>query len=192
MRSYDLSTADRRTRGALRLHLNENTAGCSPAVLAALRTIERDDIALYPDYGPIIEACRSGGSAWRPAGCSSPTGSTKASTPSAQAARTRPPDAASRSRHRRAGVRDVRGVRGSGRPRRRRGFRRSRTSRFPLATAARARSRRRHASDLPDRSEQPDRVWPFRPAPSSAIADAAPHAHRAASTKPTPTSAAAR
>ena len=45
------------TKGALRLHLNENTAGCSPAVIEALRTIERDVIALYPDYGPAIAAC---------------------------------------------------------------------------------------------------------------------------------------
>lgn len=44
------------TKGALRLHLNENTAGCSPAVIDALRTIDRDTIALYPDYGPITTA----------------------------------------------------------------------------------------------------------------------------------------
>ena len=37
----------------LRLHFNENTAGCSPAVLDALRSIGRDDVSLYPDYGPI-------------------------------------------------------------------------------------------------------------------------------------------
>lgn len=36
--------------GALRLHLNENTAGCSPAVLAALAALSREDIAFYPDY----------------------------------------------------------------------------------------------------------------------------------------------
>lgn len=42
--------------GALRLHLNENTAGCSPAVLAALRSIERLDTAFYPDYAPITAA----------------------------------------------------------------------------------------------------------------------------------------
>jgi len=40
-------------RDGLRLHLNENTAGCSPAVLAALRSIERTDTAFYPDYGPV-------------------------------------------------------------------------------------------------------------------------------------------
>jgi len=40
-------------RDGLRLHLNENTAGCSPAVLAALRAIERTDTAFYPDYGAV-------------------------------------------------------------------------------------------------------------------------------------------
>lgn len=39
--------------GALRLHLNENTAGCSPKVLEALRALGRDDIALYPDYDAV-------------------------------------------------------------------------------------------------------------------------------------------
>jgi histidinol-phosphate aminotransferase len=38
----------------LRLHLNENTAGCSPAVLAALHAITREDAACYPDYRPVI------------------------------------------------------------------------------------------------------------------------------------------
>ena len=39
--------------GALRLHLNENTAGCSPKVLEALRALGRNDIALYPDYDAV-------------------------------------------------------------------------------------------------------------------------------------------
>lgn len=39
--------------GALRLHYNENTAGCSPAVLAALRAMTAADIANYPDYTAI-------------------------------------------------------------------------------------------------------------------------------------------
>jgi histidinol-phosphate aminotransferase len=34
----------------MRLHLNENTAGCSPAVLAALRALGRGDAGFYPDY----------------------------------------------------------------------------------------------------------------------------------------------
>lgn len=42
-------------RKGLRLHLNENTAGCSPAVLAAIRSIERTDTALYPDYRHVTE-----------------------------------------------------------------------------------------------------------------------------------------
>jgi histidinol-phosphate aminotransferase len=37
----------------LRLHLNENTAGCSAAVLAALRTLERTDAAFYPEYAAV-------------------------------------------------------------------------------------------------------------------------------------------
>ncbi len=40
-------------REGLRLHLNENTAGCSPAVLAALQGIGRTETAFYPDYGRI-------------------------------------------------------------------------------------------------------------------------------------------
>lgn len=36
--------------GGLRLHLNENTAGCSPAVLETLRAMTRLDAAFYPDY----------------------------------------------------------------------------------------------------------------------------------------------
>ena len=42
----------------LRLHLNEHTAGCSPAVLAAIRDIERQDVGRYPDYAPVTDACR--------------------------------------------------------------------------------------------------------------------------------------
>jgi histidinol-phosphate aminotransferase len=41
------------TPGGLRLHLNENTAGCSPRVLAALRELTAEDIAFYPDYGAV-------------------------------------------------------------------------------------------------------------------------------------------
>jgi histidinol-phosphate aminotransferase len=42
--------------GALRLHLNENTAGCSPRVLEALRALSREDLAMYPDYDGIYRA----------------------------------------------------------------------------------------------------------------------------------------
>jgi histidinol-phosphate aminotransferase len=37
-------------RAGLRLHLNENTAGCSPKVLDALMALTPSDIASYPDY----------------------------------------------------------------------------------------------------------------------------------------------
>jgi histidinol-phosphate aminotransferase len=43
--------------GALRLHLNENTAGCSPRVLDALRSLAPADIATYPDYAAITTRC---------------------------------------------------------------------------------------------------------------------------------------
>ena len=41
----------------LRLHLNENTAGCSPRVMDALRTLTRENAAFYPDYEETIAAC---------------------------------------------------------------------------------------------------------------------------------------
>ena len=48
------------TPGAgLRLHLNENTAGCSPAVLEAIRSLSATDMSLYPDYAPTIAATAS-------------------------------------------------------------------------------------------------------------------------------------
>ena len=37
----------------LRLHLNENTGGCSPAVLDALRALTAEDIAFYPSYADV-------------------------------------------------------------------------------------------------------------------------------------------
>jgi len=37
--------------GALRLHLNENTSGASPKVVQAVRALDAEDLALYPDYG---------------------------------------------------------------------------------------------------------------------------------------------
>jgi histidinol-phosphate aminotransferase len=40
----------------LRLHLNENTAGCSPKVLDALHALTREQAAYYPDYDAAIEA----------------------------------------------------------------------------------------------------------------------------------------
>jgi histidinol-phosphate aminotransferase len=44
-------------REGLRLHLNENTGGCSPAVLAAIHGITAEDAAYYPDYSEAIGAC---------------------------------------------------------------------------------------------------------------------------------------
>ncbi len=42
--------------GGLRLHMNENTSGCSPAVIDALRGISGEQVALYPDYTAANEA----------------------------------------------------------------------------------------------------------------------------------------
>jgi histidinol-phosphate aminotransferase len=40
----------------MRLHLNENTAGCSPAVLEALRSLGRGTAGFYPDYETALQA----------------------------------------------------------------------------------------------------------------------------------------
>jgi len=42
---------------ALRLHMNENTAGCSPGVLAALSALSAADLSRYPDYGAATDRC---------------------------------------------------------------------------------------------------------------------------------------
>ncbi len=39
-------------RDGLRLDFNENTSGCSPRVIAALRSLTAEDLARYPEYGP--------------------------------------------------------------------------------------------------------------------------------------------
>ena len=44
-------------RPPLRLHLNENTGGCSPAVLAAIRGLDPLEASLYPDYTAVTAAC---------------------------------------------------------------------------------------------------------------------------------------
>ena len=36
--------------GKLRLDFNENTVGCSPAVLRALRKVTPEQLAMYPEY----------------------------------------------------------------------------------------------------------------------------------------------
>ena len=41
----------------LRLHLNENTGGCSPKVIEALRALSPMDTAIYPDYGRVNDVC---------------------------------------------------------------------------------------------------------------------------------------
>ena len=41
----------------LRLHLNENTGGCSPRVLEALRALTAEQVAAYPDYREAVLAC---------------------------------------------------------------------------------------------------------------------------------------
>jgi histidinol-phosphate aminotransferase len=50
---YDKPSA---SPGGVRLHLNENTAGCSPAVLARLRSLTAHDAAIYPDYDGAVAA----------------------------------------------------------------------------------------------------------------------------------------
>ena len=44
------SAAEEGREGKLRLDLNENTVGCSPAVLRAMRRITREQLTLYPEY----------------------------------------------------------------------------------------------------------------------------------------------
>jgi len=40
----------------MRLHLNENTAGCSPAVMTALRALDRTAAGFYPEYDAARDA----------------------------------------------------------------------------------------------------------------------------------------
>lgn len=40
--------------GGLRLHLNENTAGCSPRVLEAIEALGGEDMAFYPEYDEVV------------------------------------------------------------------------------------------------------------------------------------------
>src|SRR5215208_2327399 len=41
----------------MRLHLNENTGGCSPRVLEAIRALHTTDISTYPSYTGLVLAC---------------------------------------------------------------------------------------------------------------------------------------
>jgi histidinol-phosphate aminotransferase len=45
------------SRAGLRLHMNENTGGCSPAVLDALRGLTCADAAFYNDASEAVDAC---------------------------------------------------------------------------------------------------------------------------------------
>ena len=40
----------------LRLHLNENTGGCSPRVLEAIRQVRQSDVSVYPQYREAVVA----------------------------------------------------------------------------------------------------------------------------------------
>lgn len=53
--SYDYERVPTPATG-LRLHLNENTQGCSPRVIDALRRLTRTDAAFYPDYDAVTSA----------------------------------------------------------------------------------------------------------------------------------------
>jgi histidinol-phosphate aminotransferase len=41
----------------LRLHLNENTGGCSPRVLEAIQRMRTTDVSTYPSYPELVRAC---------------------------------------------------------------------------------------------------------------------------------------
>jgi histidinol-phosphate aminotransferase len=41
----------------LRLHLNENTGGCSPRVLDAIQRMRTTDVSTYPSYPDLVRAC---------------------------------------------------------------------------------------------------------------------------------------
>ena len=52
---YEYDRADA-PADALRLHLNEHTGGCSPAVTDAVARVTRETIAKYPDYTAVTRA----------------------------------------------------------------------------------------------------------------------------------------
>src|SRR5260370_14267443 len=47
-RTYEARAEGR--EGKVRLDFNENTAGCSPAVIRALRQMSAKQLAMYPEY----------------------------------------------------------------------------------------------------------------------------------------------
>jgi histidinol-phosphate aminotransferase len=54
--SYDYDKPPELYAG-LRLHQNENTAGCSPRVLEALAALRADQISFYPPYKEVVDEC---------------------------------------------------------------------------------------------------------------------------------------
>jgi histidinol-phosphate aminotransferase len=46
-----------RPSARLRLHLNENTAGCSPRVMDVLQSLTREQAAFYPEYERAAKSC---------------------------------------------------------------------------------------------------------------------------------------
>src|SRR3989338_521756 len=53
MEAYRPPTEGR--KGKLRLDFNENTTGCSPEVIRALRKISPECVSVYPEYGGFLE-----------------------------------------------------------------------------------------------------------------------------------------
>lgn len=51
MSGYERPVAE---AGGLRLHLNENTSGCSPRVLEAIQDLGGEDMSFYPEYDEVI------------------------------------------------------------------------------------------------------------------------------------------
>jgi histidinol-phosphate aminotransferase len=49
-RIRDYEAPEEGREGKLRLDFNENTVGCSPAVLRALQTVKAEQLAMYPEY----------------------------------------------------------------------------------------------------------------------------------------------
>ena len=140
---------------ALRLHLNENTAGCSPKVIAALQRLTRHDIATYPDYDAAVDACaaRLGVDPGRLLLTNGLDDGILAAAVSAL--QHSPVDGAVRGDRRRARVRHVRRLRRRRRRARRRGAARTRV-RVSGRRGARG-DHAAHARRLPDQPEQPDR-----------------------------------
>ena len=93
----------------VRLHLNENSAGCSPRVHAVLQSLTARVAALYPDYDAAQRRRRTRVRRTGRSRAARPTASTKASSPQRSAAlRDRESAGHTGSHWRRAGVRHVR------------------------------------------------------------------------------------